>query len=312
MRIERVCLIGGSGFVGRHITHQLAAGGIACRVLTRHPHRHQQLRTVPTVELRQVDIFDQPALHDALQDCDAVINLVGILNPSRATGFHRAHVTQVETLLAAIKGTDIKRLLHMSALHADEEQGASEYLRSKGMGENIAHTLGRAAGLTVTSFRPSVIFGSDDSFINRFAGLLRLPAPMPLACADARFAPVYVGDVAQAFVQALGDPQTHGRRYDLCGPEEWTLADIVDYIARNLNRPKRILRLPDWVSRLQATLLQFAPGKPFTPDNYRSLQVPSVCECNDLETLGITPTPMDAIVPGYLAPRSHKGPRGLL
>jgi NADH dehydrogenase len=241
-----------------------------------------------------------------------VINLVGILNPSRSTGFQQVHVTLVETLLTALKDTGIRRLLHMSALQADEEHGASNYLRSKGMGENIIHSLGRAAGLAVTSFQPSVIFGSDDSFINRFASLLRLPGPMPLACPDARFAPVYVGDVAHAFTSALDDPQTHGQRYQLCGPEEWTLTEIVDYIARNLNRPKRILRLPDWASRLQAAVLQYAPGKPFTPDNYRSLQVASVCDCNGLEALGITPTPMDAIVPGYLAPRAHKGPRGLL
>lgn len=312
MHIARVCLIGGSGFVGRHLSHQLAALGIGCRVLVRHPHRHQQLQTIPGIELRQVDVFDSRALQRALSGCDAVINLVGILNPGRGTGFRRAHVTLVETLFAAIKDTGIRRLLHMSALHADEEHGASEYLRSKGMGEHIAHSLGRDAGLAVTSFQPSVIFGRDDSFINRFASLLRLPGPMPLACPDARFAPVYVNDVTQAFAKALSEPQTHGQRYQLCGPEEWSLEDIVDYVARNLHRPKRIVRLPDWASRLQATLLQYAPGKPFTPDNYRSLQVPSVCDCNGLETLGITPTPMDAIVPGYLAPRTHKGPRGLL
>jgi NADH dehydrogenase len=164
----------------------------------------------------------------------------------------------------------------------------------------------------VTSFRPSVIFGPDDSFINRFAALLRLPGPLPLACPDARFAPVFVGDVAQALVSALHDPQTFGRRYELCGPEQWTLAEIVAYIARNLGLSKRIWRLPDWAARLQAGLLQFAPGKPFTPDNYRSLQVPSICSGNALEALGVEPTPMDAIVPGYLAPRARKGPRGLL
>lgn len=311
MHIQKVCLLGGTGFVGRHLAHQLTAQGIACRVLTRHPHRHRQLLTMPNLELRQVDVFDQAGLTEALAGCDAAINLVGILNPDRSTGFQRAHVTLVETLLVAAKAAGVQRLLHMSALRADEENGASDYLRSKGMGENIAHSLGRAAGIAATSFRPSVIFGADDSFINRFAGLLRLPGPLPLACPDARFAPVYVGDVAAAFVRALNDPQTAGQRYELCGPEEWTLAGIVEYIAAQLHRPKRILRLPDWASRLQAALLQFAPGRPFTPDNYRSLQVPSVCECNRLEALGITPTPMDAIVPGFLAPRALKGPRGL-
>lgn len=309
MHIARVCLIGGSGFVGRHLTHQLAAQGIACRVLTRHPHRHRQMQTIRGIELRQADVFDVEALTEQLRDCDAVVNLVGILNPSRKTGFLRAHVKLVESLIAAAKAAGVKRLLHMSALHADETGGGSDYLRSKGMGENVAHNLGRPAGIAVTSFRPSVIFGHDDSFINRFAGLLRLPGPFPLACADARFAPVFVGDVAQAFVNTLSDPATFGRRYDLCGPDEYTLADIVDYICAVQDRRKLVLRLPDWLSRLQAGLLQFAPGKPFTPDNYRSLQVPSICECNQLAELAVTPTPMDAIVPGYLAPRVLKGPR---
>jgi len=311
MHIQRVVLIGGTGFVGRHLTYRLASHGIACKVLTRHPHRHRQLLTTPGVTLRQVNVFDQAELTAALQDCDAVINLVGILNSSRHASFERAHIQLVESLVAAAAKAGVKRLLHMSALNADETAGSSIYLRSKGMGENIAHNAGGAAGIAVTSFRPSVIFGSDDSFINRFASLLRLPGPMPLACADARFAPVFIGDVLQAFETALHDRDTIGRRYDLCGPEEWTLLQIVRYVADQLQLSKTILALPDWASHWQAKLLQFAPGKPFTPDNYLSLQTPSVCACNQLPELGITPTPMDAVVPGFLAPRALKGPRGL-
>lgn len=311
MSIQHVCLIGGTGFVGRHLAHRLASKGIACTVLTRHPHRHQHLLTTPGVTLRQVNVFDADALAAALQGSDAVINLVGILNQSRRTGFYRTHVQLVEILIAAAARSGVKRLLHMSALNADEIDGSSRYLRTKGMGENVAHNLGRAAGIAVTSFRPSVIFGRDDSFINRFASLLRLPGPLPLACPDARFAPVFLGDVLQAFEIALQSRHSAGQRYDLCGPEQWTLAQIVRYVADQLQLSKMILPLPDWASRWQAGLLQFVPGKPFTPDNYLSLQTPSICACNHLEALGITPTPMDAVVPSVLAPRTLKGPRGL-
>lgn len=310
MPIERVALIGGTGFVGRHLAHRLAESGIACTVLTRHPHRHRQLLTTPGLTLHQANPYDPGALAKPLRGCDAVVNLVGILNADRHTSFERAHVALVQSVLDAAARAGVPRLLHMSALNAAGD-APSEYLRSKARGEDLAHERGKAAGIAVTSFRPSVIFGSDDSFINRFASLVKLPGPMPLACADARFAPVYVGDVAAAFEHALHDPATAGHRYDLCGPEEWTLGQIVGYVATHVQRPKRIIALPDWAARLQAALLQFAPGKPFTPDNYRSLQIPSVCACNQLPELGVTPTPMDAVVPGFLAPRALKGPRGL-
>lgn len=312
MRIQRVALLGGTGFVGRHLVNRLAGRGIACTVLTRRPHRHRELKTSPHVTLRQVNPYDRDSLADALRGSDAVINLVGILNASRRHSFTRAHVSLVETVVAGAKLAKVPRLLHMSALQANEIDGSSAYLRSKGMGENVAHNLGHAAGIAVTSFRPSVIFGRDDSFINRFATVLKLPGPLPLACPRARFAPVFVGDVVAAFEHALEDADTIGKRYDLCGPDELTLAGIVAYVAGQLQRDKLIIPLPDWASRVQAKLLQFAPGKPFTPDNYRSLQTPSVCACNQLLELGIEPTPMDAVVPGYLAPRALKGPRNQL
>jgi uncharacterized protein YbjT (DUF2867 family) len=182
--------------------------------------------------------------------------------------------------------------LHMSALNADQSSGASQYLRSKGEGENRAHTL-RKPGIAVTSFRPSVIFGPDDSFLNRFAGLLRIPGPLPLACPDAQLSPVYVGDVAAAFANALQDRSTFGKHFELCGPKTYTLEQLVRFIARCNGRRKYIIRLPDWASRLQASILQYVPGKPFTPDNYLSLQVPSVCRQNGLAALGVTPMSLE-------------------
>lgn len=303
MQMKRICLLGGTGFVGRHLTHRLATLGMSCRVLTRRPHRHRSLLTAAGTELVETDVFDDSALQAGLRGCDAVINLIGILNEGRAQGFRRVHVELVERLVAACRLTGVRRLVHMSALNADESGGPSVYLRTKGEGENRAHTLGRP-DIAVTSFRPSVIFGRDDSFVNRFATLLRIPGPLPLACPDARFAPIHINDLVSAMVASLTDRDTFGRRLDMCGPDEYRLEEIVRLIAGFVSPGKWIIRMPDGASRLQAAVLQFAPGKPFTPDNYLSMQVDSVCESNCLPVFGIQPTGFE----GFLS--THFGDSG--
>lgn len=291
MKIARIALVGGSGFVGRHLTRHLHNRGYQCRIITRHPHRHRELSTV--AQLVEADPFDPEQLTTALRDCDAAIHLVGILNANDAErSFRHVHVELVESVVSACLATKVGRLLHMSALNADEARGGSQYLRSKGEGENRAHTLGKAA-IAVTSFRPSVIFGADDSFLNRFAALLKIPGPLPLACPDAKLAPVYVGDVAAAFANALQDPGTFGRHYELCGPHSYTLEQLVRFVSRNTGQNKRIIRLSDKASRMQASILQHFPGKPFTPDNYLSLRTPSVCGEDGLSALGVTPTSLE-------------------
>jgi NADH dehydrogenase len=291
MKIHRIALLGGSGFVGGHLTRHLQNHGYQCVVITRHAHRLRELRT--SAEAVEADAYDRGSLNAALQGCDAAINLVGILNSDRGkAGFRRAHVDLVENLVASCKTVGIKRLLHMSALNADQGSGSSEYLRSKGEGENRAHTLGQPS-ISVTSFRPSVIFGPDDGFLNRFSMLLKIPGPMPLACPDAKLAPVYIGDVVRAFANALENEQTFGRHYELCGPRAYTLEQLVRFIAAARGRRKRIIRMPDWASRMQASVLQYAPGKPFTPDNYLSLRTPSICRNNGLAELGIEATSLE-------------------
>ena len=291
MKIQRIALIGGSGFVGRHLAGHLRNRRYQCRVITRHAHRHYDLR--PAAEVVEADPFDHTQLTSALHGCDTAINLVGVLNSGgKENSFRRVHVELVENVVAACHTAKIVRLLHMSALNADQASGGSLYLRSKGEGENRAHTLGKP-GIAVTSFRPSVIFGPDDSFLNRFAVLLRIPGPLPLACPDARLSPVYVGDVAAAFANALEDRTTFGKHYELCGPRTYTLEQLVRFVARHSGQRKIIVRLPDWASRLQASILQYAPGKPFTPDNYLSLRTPSVCRENGLAALGVTATSLE-------------------
>jgi NADH dehydrogenase len=291
MKIQRIALIGGSGFVGRHLTRRLRNRGYQCRIVTRHAYRHRDLRTV--AEVVEADPFDLGQLTAALKGCDAAIHLIGILNSDgKQRSFRRMHVELVENVVTACHAAKLVRLLHMSALNADQSRGSSRYLRSKGEGENRAHTLGQP-GMAVTSFRPSVIFGPDDSFLNRFATLMKIPGPLPLACPDARLSPVFVGDVAQAFANALDDRQTFGRRYELCGPESYTLEQLVRFVAQHTGHHKLIIRLPDWASRLQASILQYFPGKPFTPDNYDSLRTPSVCNEDGLAALGVTPSSLE-------------------
>lgn len=289
-------MLGGTGFVGAHIAARLAAAGHSVKILTRRRERHRELLVVPGITLIEADIFDRGQLLKHFAHCQAVINLVGILNEKghRGDGFHKVHVELSKLVLDACLNNRVKRLLHMSALNADASGAPSFYLRSKGEAENALLTY-NSDRIAVTSFRPSVIFGENDSFFNRFAGLLKLTPVFPLACPDARFAPVYVGDVASRFVSALDDPSTYGKRYDLCGPHEYSLAELVRYTARLLGRKRIILGLPDSLSKIQANIFEWLPGKPFSVDNYNSLKVDSICPQGERE-----PTSIESIVPGYI------------
>ncbi len=310
---HRVCLVGGAGFIGRHLVGRLARDGHYLRVLTRRRERHRDLLVVPTLEVVETDVHFASNLMDALAGCDVVVNLVGILNEGRgeAASFRAAHVDLTRKVVEAARFNGARRLLHMSALNADPA-APSAYLRTKGEGEDAAHEAARE-GLAVTSFRPSVVFGPEDSFFNRFADLLRLSPVLPLACPEARFAPVYVGDVAEAFARALDDRATFGRRYDLCGPQTFTLSELVRYTAEVAGLRRRVLGLGDTASRLQARVLEHLPGKPFSYDNYLSLGLDSVCREDGLGALGVTPTGVAAVVPGYLGgqdrPRFYDGLR---
>lgn len=300
-----VCLLGGTGFVGSHLAALLSAHGYRVRVPARRCARHAALRVLPGVELVETDVHDTAALRAVLRGCAAAINLVGILNEGRSGDFHAVHVRLPRNLAGLCRETGVGRLLHMSALNADAVHGRSRYLRSKGEGEDTAH---QAEGLQVSSFRPSVIFGPGDHFFNRFGFLLkRSPFVLPLACPHARFAPVYVGDVAQAMLAALEDPLTVGRRYDLCGPHVYTLKELVEYTARALGLRRRVLGLGDGLSRLQAAVLGHVPGRPFTYDNYLSLQVDAVCAGAFPEIFGIVPASVEAMVPIYLGRRDQRG-----
>ena len=309
MNINRVCILGGTGFVGHHLAARLASAGIHCRIITRHPQRHRDLRVLPGLELVQGDILDDVELERGFAGCEAVINLIGILNDSdpEGRGFRRMHVELVDRIADAGRVAGVQRLLHMSALNASASQGSSDYLRSKGEGENQAHIRGHAT-MKVTSFRPSVIFGPGDSFFNRFAALLKsAPGVFPLACAEARFQPVYVGDVAEAFARSLTDPSTCERHYDLCGPRTYTLGELVEYTARLIGKKVLVVGLNDYLSKLQSRIMGRMPGRPFTYDNYLSMQIDSVCGESGLAQLGITPVGVETVAPLYLSGADQRG-----
>jgi uncharacterized protein YbjT (DUF2867 family) len=299
-----VCVLGGSGFVGTELVIRLVRAGHWVRVPTRNLGRVERLRVLATAELRLANVHDPRALGQLFAGCDAVINLIGILNPRGSASFEAVHTALAARVMAAARPAGVRHLLQMSALGADEH-APSRYLRSKGAAEAHlrAATLADPSHTAVTIFRPSVIFGPGDSLTNRFAGLLRLSAGwLPLARPRARFAPICVFDVVEAFVRALRSAASHGATYELCGPEVMTLEEIVRQTARVAGLPCHIVPLPDLAARLQGVVMGLLPGKPFSLDNFRSLTVDSVCREDGCAALGITPTPMLAVLPQYLAP----------
>ena len=298
MDIASICIVGGSGFVGRSIADQACARGYRVRVLTRRSMRSRPLWVLPTLETMVADPHDERALARCFDDMDAVINLVGILHESRRASFQSAHVELPRKLVRACRAAGVRHFLHMSALGASTT-GPSRYQRSKGEGEAAVREAGDA--LPVTIFRPSVIFGEQDRFLNLFASLVRLFPVMPLGKARARFQPIWVEDVARSFVGALGDPRTFGQAYDLCGPRAYTLEELVRFVAQTLGHRARILALPDALASFQAFVFEHLPGKLLTRDNLRSMSVDNVCSGRFAGIFGFEPASMEAIVPQYLA-----------
>ncbi|OGA30730.1 MAG: NAD-dependent dehydratase [Betaproteobacteria bacterium RIFCSPLOWO2_12_FULL_67_28] len=308
MRHRRILVLGGGGFVGRHLVAALAAAGAEVTVPARRRERAKHLIVLPTVEVVEGDVADANALARWAAGHDALVNLVGVLHSRRGRpdqrgpndygpDFARAHVEIAQAAVSAARAAGVKRLLHMSALGAAPD-APSEYLRSKGIGEQAVLA---AEDLEVTVFRPSVIFGPDDVFLNLFARLAALLPVLAVACPRARFQPVYVDDVVRALLAALDEPEAHGQRYDLGGPKVYELAELVRYVCGATGRRRLVVGLPDWASYLQAWSMEYLPVPLMTRDNYRSMQVPSVCSGSAFP-FGITPTALEVAAPGWLAP----------
>ncbi len=297
MSTRHIVVLGGTGFVGSHLVPELTRAGWRVSVASRNAERLRALAVLPGVRIVSVDVHDRTALTGLLQGADVAINLVGILNePGRSgAGFRRAHVDLTGALVGACREAGVRRLLQMSSLNAG--RGSSHYLISRGEAEQRV----RSSGLDWTIFQPSVIFGPDDGLFFRFAKLLDLAPVLPLARPQAKFAPVYVGDVVQAFMRALEDTSSIGRTYELYGPQVMTLREIVAYTVRQRGLRRWIIGLPDPLGRLQAAVFDFVPGKPFSSDNWKSLQIDSVGGIDGLFQLGIEKTPIDAVMPALLS-----------
>ena len=290
----RIVLLGATGFVGHHLLPRLSRDGHDCVALSRYRMGCRDLTVIPRVEVRQADVYDTERLAEWFRDADAVVNMVGILNERgrRGKGFQRAHVELVEGVIEACRAAGVRRLVQVSALNAGK--GKSHYLVSKGEAEARIRA---ATDLDSTILQPSVIFGEGDSFFNRFAALMRIAPVLPLACPEARLQPVWVGDVTAALAAVLADPATAGKSLTLVGPRDYSLRELVEFLACIAGLDCRVVGLSDTLSRLQARVMDFVPGKPFSTDNYLSLQTDNTSEHNDLPALGIRPRSVEGVLP---------------
>ena len=303
MLIKKIAILGGTGFVGQSLCNRLSKDGYKLKVPTRNrEYNRDNLILLPNLELIETDIHNSDDLKELLIDCDAVINLVGILNEKRnnGKGFRKVHVELVKNLISICKVHGIRRILQISALGADAKNGKSFYLKTKGEAEKLLHS--NSVGIKTTIFKPSVIFGKKDSFFNRFAKLLKIcPFFFPLACYKTKFSPIYVLDVVEMIAKSINDPNSYNKSYQLCGPKTYSLKNLISFTSETLDLKCVIIPLNNTLSYFQARVFDFLPNKPFSTDNYLSAQTDSICKCNDLFRYNIKPTAIEDIVPQYLA-----------
>lgn len=293
-------ILGGSGFVGRALCEQLTrrlGAGVRITVPTRRLPHAQAVQSLPGVTVVQADVFrDLPAL---VPGHDAVVNLVAILQGS-AAAFEHVHVELPRRIVAA----GARRVVHVSALGVSEH-APSRYLRSKAAGEAVLQVGAQTAGLDLSMLRPSLVFGREDRSVNLFARLQRLAPVLPLGGADARLQPVWVQDLAAALVEVLLRRDSIGRTYEIAGPRELTLAQLVRLAGRIAGQERPVLPLPAPLATLQALFMECLPGEPLlSRDNLASLSVPNVPggTLPGLAELGIRPTALEAALPAWLAP----------
>lgn len=315
--MKNVFVLGGTGFVGAQVCATLVRQGWLVTVPTRRPSNARQLPPSVSVKVLELDVHDETALTRALARQDAVVNLVAILHGTQAE-FEQVHVTLVQKLARACSAARVKQLVHVSAIGANAQQpesAPSMYLRSKGQGEAVllsAATSAASVSFGLTILRPSVIFGAKDKFLNVFARLQKVLPLMPLAGAYARFQPVWVEDVASAVARSLEPggavfPVARPLVIELCGPEVFTLKQLVQLSAQlsgiRGGRGRPVIALPNWLGRLQAILMELAPGEPMmSRDNLDSMQCDNVANGNvpGLSCLGIAAASLVPIASTYL------------
>ena len=295
MIIKKVLLLGGTGFIGASVAEQLSRQEIFVTVPTRLRERGKHLFLLPTVDVTEANIFDVAQLEDLVSRHDAVINLTGILHGD----LERVHVTLPRLVAEACTKTGVTRFINMSALNADVE-GPSDYLRSRGRGEAAVWKVCKEnPSLNVTMFRPSVVFGRNDNFLNMFAGLVKIFPLIPLGSPNAKFQPVWVEDVARAIVTSIAVAETKGKTYPLVGPRVYTLRELLEFVVTATSKRRIIVGLGPVLSRLQASVFGMLPGKLITPDNVRSMSVASISDV-PFPTIFGRAAKMEDVVTAYL------------
>lgn len=302
--MTKILILGGTGFVGRHVCEKLNRQSCSMTVATRHSAKAMHLQPMPMVEVMEADVHDPAALVELVAGHDAVVNLVAILHGSEAA-FEKTHVQLPQKLVQACQASGVRRIVHISALGASLES-ASMYQRTKARGEAVL----RGSGLDVTLLRPSVMFGAEDKFLNSFARLQTVFPVIPLAASNARFQPVWVEDVAKAVLRCLADSHTIGQIFEACGPDVFTLRELVQLAGHhagiNGGKGRPIIALPDALARLQAWLMELMPGEPLlSRDNLDAMKTDNVAsgQLPGLEALGIHPAALAAVAPTYLGAR---------
>jgi NADH dehydrogenase len=293
-------VFGGSGFIGRYVVSRLAHKGFVVRVAVRDPEAALFLKTAGAVG-QVVPLFasleNEATVRRAVDGAGVVVNLAGILAESHAGDFQRIHAEGAGRVARLAAATGVEHLVHLSAIGADPAS-PSRYGASKAAGEQAV----RAAFPRATILRPSIVFGPEDRFFNRFAALSRISMVMPVICGETRLQPVYVGDVADAAMAAMAQADAAGAVYELGGPRVWTFRELLAYILEETGRHRMMMNVPMGLARLQARLLELVPGKPLTRDQLLMLSRDNVVTpgAPGLAELGIVPTPVELVVPGYL------------
>lgn len=304
--MKNILVLGGTGFVGRHVCEKLVRLGWRVTVPTRRRVNARGIQTLPGLDVIEADVHDLATLTALLPGHDAVVNLIAILHGNEAA-FTRAHVTLAHTLAQAAQDSGVKRVVHLSALGVSE-QGPSRYQISKARGEAVL----RAAPLALTVLRPSVIFGAEDRFLNLFADMQSVLPLVPLGMAQARLQPVWVEDVASAVVRCLQDPRTAGQTFECAGPQVLTLGELVRMAGRLSGHARPVWELPVALAYFQALFMQCLPGEPLlSTDNLRALEVDNVASgaLPGLDALGIAPAAVEGVAAAYLG---RRGPRSRL
>jgi NADH dehydrogenase len=305
-------VFGGSGFIGRHVVKRLAAQDYVVRVAVRDTEAALFLKPMGAVG-QIVPLYAPVEREDlvawAVQGADVVINLVGILAERRPGDFYRVHEQGAGRIARLAADASVRRLVHVSAIGADTAS-PSDYARSKGLGEQAVH----AAFPDVAILRPSILFGPEDQFFNRFAEMALLSPVVPITGATTKFQPVYVGDVADAVLAAITSAKATGQVFELGGPEVKTFRELIEYMLKIIDRHRRVIDLPKGLAQFGAVFLERLPGKMLTRDQIKLLQRDNIVAPGalDLASLNLPATPMDFIVPGYLARFCSGGRRALM